>query len=181
MDGKVCGTTLFSNFVASHTHVLTGYATQFSYTGTGDPDTYEWTFYGAGVSPTTSNEPSPIVTYNNDGQYTVRLKVTESDVESSELKSAYILVDSEGSSIDIAELKDNINIFPNPSTGIVYVSQENSVPSEVKVYTILGKKVYSNTLTNTLKLDLSMFNNGVYFIEIKSGNETMTERLILNQ
>ena len=181
LDGKVCGTTLFSNFVASHTHVLTGYATQFSYTGTGSPDTYEWLFYGAGVSPTSSDEESPIVTYSNDGNYTVRLKVTEAGDESSELKSAYILVNSEGSSIGVEEFKQSLNIFPNPSNGIVYISQDNSDLTHVKVYTLLGREIYSGDLYNSLRVDLSTFSNGVYFIELSNGIEIVTERLILNR
>ena len=181
LDGKVCGTSLFSNFKASHTHVLTGYATQFSYTGTGNPDSYEWTFYGAGVSPANSNEPSPVVTYSNSGNYTVRLKVIEGNDESSEIKSAYILVDSEGSSIDLEEFKQSLNIYPNPTSGIVYVSQENEGLTQVKVYTILGKEIYSNNLLNSLKIDLSSKSNGVYFIEFSNGEEKITERLILNR
>ena len=181
LDGKVCGTTLFSNFVASHTHVLTGYATQFSYTGTGSPDTYEWLFYGAGVSPISSDEESPIVTYSNDGNYTVRLKVTEAGDESSELKSAYILVNSEGSSIGVEEFKQSLNIFPNPSNGIVYISQDNSDLTHVKVYTLLGREIYSGDLYNSLRVDLSTFSNGVYFIELSNGIEIVTERLILNR
>ena len=171
----------FSNFKASHTHVLTGYATQFSYTGTGNPDSYEWTFYGAGVSPANSNEPSPVVTYSNSGNYTVRLKVTEGDDESSEIKSAYILVDSEGSSIDLEEFKQSLNIYPNPTSGIIYVSQENEGLTQVKVYTILGKEIYSNNLLNSLKIDLSSKSNGVYFMEFSNGEEKITERLILNR
>ncbi|MDA9898044.1 T9SS type A sorting domain-containing protein [Flavobacteriales bacterium] len=181
LDGLICGTTLFSNFIASHTHVLTGYATQFSYTGTGSPELYEWTFYGAGVSPASSNDPSPIVTYNNAGLYTIRLKVTESNNESTELKSAYILVNSEGSSIDLEEFKKNVNIFPNPSSGVVYISQDNPSATEVKVLTIMGKEVYSNNVYNTLKVDLSSLSNGVYFIELHNGKEILTERLILNR
>ena len=181
LDGKICGTTLFSNFTASHTHVLTGYGTQFSYTGTGNPESYEWLFYGAGVSPTSSNDPSPVVTYSNDGLYTVRLKVIEGDDESSELKSAYILVDSEGSSIGFEEFKQSLNIFPNPSKGIVYISQDNSDLTQVKVYTLLGREVYSDNLYNTLKVDLSSYSNGVYFIELTNGIEVVTERLILNR
>tara|TARA_B100000963_G_scaffold76985_1_gene64996 strand:- start:1265 stop:3181 length:1917 start_codon:yes stop_codon:yes gene_type:complete len=181
LNGKICGTTLFSNFEASHTHVQTGYATQFSYTGTGNPDSFEWTFYGAGVNPSNSNESSPVVTYSNSGIFTVRLKVTEGNDESSEIKSAYILVDSEGSSIDLEEFKQSLNIYPNPTSGVVYLSQENDDLTQVKVYTIFGKEIYSNNLLNNLKIDFSSKSNGVYFIEFCNNEEKITERLILNR
>ena len=90
-------------------------------------------------------------------------------------------MDSEGSSIDLEEFKQSLNIYPNPTSGIVYVSQENEDLTQVKVYTILGKEVYSNSLLNSLKIDLSSKSNGVYFIEFSNGNEKITERLILNR
>ena len=135
----------------------------------------------AGVSPSNSNEPSPVVTYSNNGNYTVRLKVTEGDDESSEIKPAYILVNSEGSSIDLEEFKQSLNIYPNPTSGILFVSQENEYLTQIKVYTILGKEVYSNDLLNSLKIDLSSKSNGVYFIEFSNGKQKITERLILNR
>ncbi len=181
LDGKVCGTTLFSNFEASHTHVLTGYSTQFTYTGTGNPDSYEWTFYGAGVNPSISNESSPIVTYNNNGNYTVRLKVTEGNDESSEIKSAYILVDSEGSSLNINEFKNSLTFFPNPTTGIINIIKNNTEITYVTILNVFGKKIYSNNLSKSLKIDLSLMKNGVYFIEFSNGKEKIIERLILNR
>ena len=181
LNGKICGTTLFSNFQASHTHVLTGYSTQFTYTGTGNPDSYEWTFYGAGVNPSTSNESSPIVTYNNNGNYTVRLKVTEGNDESSEIKSAYILVNSEGSSLNINEFKKSIYFYPNPTTGIVNIFNDNNELTYVTVLDIFGKKIYSNKLLKNHKINLSSFKNGVYLLEFSDGSQKIIKRLILNR
>ncbi len=182
MDKKLCGTPLVANFNAAYTHVLTGAPTQFFYTGSGSPTSYSWTFYGAGVNPANSTDPSPEVIYTNDGNYTVRLDVTDADGNMSyEIKSTYILADEFGGTIGITENQLSVNLFPNPSTGIVYLSQNVAKNAEVRVLTVLGKEVYSNTLTETLKIDLSEFKNGVYFIEVKNENSSTTERLILNK
>ncbi|MDA7768401.1 T9SS type A sorting domain-containing protein, partial [Flavobacteriales bacterium] len=166
----------------AYTHVLTGAPTQFFYTGSGSPTSYSWTFYGAGVNPANSTDPSPEVIYTNDGNYTVRLDVTDADGNMSyEIKSTYILADEFGGTIGITENQLSVNLFPNPSTGIVYLSQNVAKNAEVRVLTVLGKEVYSNTLTETLKIDLSEFKNGVYFIEVKNENSSTTERLILNK
>ena len=90
-------------------------------------------------------------------------------------------MNSEGSSIDLEEFKQSLNIYPNPTSGILFVSQENEYLTQIKVYTILGKEVYSNNLLNSLKIDLSSKSNGVYFIEFSNGKEKITERLILNR
>ena len=75
----------------------------------------------------------------------------------------------------------SVNIFPNPSSGIVYLSQDISGDAEVRVITLLGKEIYSNTLLETVKIDLSEFSNGVYFIEVRNENSFTSERLILNR
>jgi hypothetical protein len=182
MNGKLCGSPMLANFKAAYTHVQTGLPTQFYYTGTGNPETYNWTFYGNGVNPSSSTEASPYVVYSNDGNYTVRLDVTgEGDNSSYEIKSAYIKVDQFGGSTEVEENKLNVNIFPNPSSGIVYLSQNISDDTEVRVKTLLGKEIYSNTLLETLKIDLSEFSNGVYFIEVRNENSFTSERLILNR
>jgi hypothetical protein len=182
MNGMLCGSPMVANFNAAYTHVQTGLPTQFFYTGTGNPETYSWTFYGNGVNPSSSTDPAPVVVYSNDGNYTVRLDVTgENDNSSYEIKSAYIKVDQFGGSIGIEENKLSVNIFPNPSSGIVYLSQNISGDAEVRVITLLGKEIYSNTLLETLKIDLSEFSNGVYFIEVRNENSFTNERLILNR
>ena len=182
MNGKLCGSPMVANFNAAYTHVQTGLPTQFFYTGTGNPETYSWTFYGNGVNPSSSTDPAPVVIYSNDGNYTVRLDVTgENDNSSYEIKSAYIKVDQFGGSTGIIENKLSVNIFPNPSSGIVYLSQNTSAYTEVRVISLLGKEIYSNTLLETLKIDLSEFNNGVYFIEVRNENSIICERLILNR
>jgi len=91
------------------------------------------------------------------------------------------LVDQFGGTIGVEEKQLSVNVFPNPSTGIVYLSQNVSNEAEVKVFSILGEEIYSNTLGETLKIDLSKFSNGVYVIEVKNENSYFTERLILNR
>ena len=182
LNAKLCGTSLVANFEASHTHVQTGYSTQFSYTGLGNPETYEWVFYGINVSPANSTDPQPIVTYSNSGQYTVRLDVTEGEYSSSEIKSTYILVDENGSSIDIKENEFQFNIFPNPSSSKIYISQNYLKYASIEIKNTLGQTLLTESMSNETKLiDLSSFNDGIYFISIFNDNHSTTKRLILNK
>ncbi len=48
---------------------------QFNNASTGVPTSWSWTFSGAGVSPTTSSDPSPVVTVSSSGQLTATLDV----------------------------------------------------------------------------------------------------------
>jgi hypothetical protein len=182
LNSKLCGSPLMANFMAVYTYVATGQPTQFFYTGTGNPTSYSWTFYGAGVNPSSSVDVAPIVTYNNNGQYTVRLDVNDGTNDSYEIKSSYILVDENGGSIDINEQKEetSLNVFPNPSTGIVYLSYQKSY-AQLNIYNLLGKIVYQDEFLQSKKLDLSSLDNGVYFLEVYDENFSTTQRLIINR
>lgn len=169
LEGKICGTTLFSNFIGAYTNVVTGGVNQYYYTGSDNPTEYLWTFYGA--DPISSTEASPIVAYNNSGSFTVKLKVTDSEGnESTKIKSQYILVDENGGSSSIKENNNlEFNVYPNPSNGIIYLSQNQNLVSEVLVSNIQGQELRRIEFKNeTTRLDLSEFNKGIYFITIKN-------------
>jgi hypothetical protein len=77
-------------------------------------------------------------------------------------------------------------VFPNPSSGDVYVTYNsvNTNDFEVSVLNLLGQTIYS-TIQNpahssTVYLNLDGINKGVYFILVKSGAQTITKRLIYN-
>lgn len=182
MNAKLCGTSLIPNFEASHTHVQTGYSTQFFYTGLGNPESYNWTFYGVNVNPANSTETQPIVTYSNSGQYTVRLEVTEGDFTSSEIKSAYILVDENGSSIDITENQIEFNVFPNPSNGKIYISQNFLTNVHIEIINILGQPMLSEHMNDETKtIDISSLENGVYYIRVFNTLHSTTKPLIVRK
>ena len=58
----------------------------------------------------------------------------------------------------INEKIENFKIYPNPTTGIVYLSNK----LEYKIFNILGDLVL---IGNDNTVDISNLKNGVYFIE----------------
>ena len=78
-----------------------------------------------------------------------------------------------------------VNIYPNPSTGLVNVA---NLPSEssIEVINMLGQSVYSlKAISGDHSVELSNFlstlSKGTYFVKISSVNEkTKIVKLILN-
>ncbi|MBS1587766.1 MAG: T9SS type A sorting domain-containing protein [Bacteroidetes bacterium] len=69
-------------------------------------------------------------------------------------------------------------IYPNPSTGGVYVRNAD----HVKVYNALGALVYSNSITSSDKgdfVDLSTLAKGIYFVSLAEGNNSNFTKLVL--
>lgn len=80
--------------------------------------------------------------------------------------------------------KQDISIFPNPTSGIVHITLPQSMPDnstfEIEVTnmqgSILEHKVSS--YAPTMSLDLSTYRQGIYFITVKTGGYSIVQRVI---
>jgi len=84
-----------------------------------------------------------------------------------------------------SESTREINIYPNPSTGLISISSNvGFLDSDIKVYDINGRMVYENKLNSkSLKsiIDLSNVRNGLYFIEFKNSQSIIVEKLVIKK
>jgi hypothetical protein len=85
-------------------------------------------------------------------------------------------------SISQHSLKNGIRIYPNPSTGVIYI--QSAQPGTCDVYGMDGKLVLSKDIT----MGLSQLNmpatacSGVYFVKCRlSGGEMVTERMVFRR
>ncbi|MFA6925149.1 MAG: T9SS type A sorting domain-containing protein [Bacteroidales bacterium] len=74
----------------------------------------------------------------------------------------------------------NINVFPNPTTGIINISYENLFHKKllIKIHDIVGRIVYSDEIENSASLDINGFPNGMYFMVLSDGDKKYTIKLI---
>jgi len=78
------------------------------------------------------------------------------------------------------EFSSKINIYPNPSSG--YFSIESETDGSLILRNIYGDIVYSGNIVNGKQtLDLTAFVNGLYFIQLNKGNNTILERIVINR
>lgn len=73
--------------------------------------------------------------------------------------------------------KDEMYIYPNPSTGIFYL--KNSDPVNVAIYNILGQQVMSEYKTQML--NMSSLPAGTYTIRIENGKDVLVKRVVLTK
>lgn len=77
---------------------------------------------------------------------------------------------------------ENLSVFPNPTSGNVSI-QSSQLLSEttLSIYDILGKMVLSEKIlpqNGAVVLDISSFENGVYFVKISSAGNTVVRKII---
>ncbi|MGZ3901863.1 MAG: T9SS type A sorting domain-containing protein, partial [Bacteroidia bacterium] len=75
-------------------------------------------------------------------------------------------------------LTDNgFHIFPNPTSGVLKIKKENN-PTKVKLYNALGAEVMGLSSSSDEELNLSALPKGIYFVEITSGTEVVTRKIV---
>lgn len=82
--------------------------------------------------------------------------------------------------VDEVAFDSKMNIYPNPSSGVVFI--KNGVnPISILVFDIYGKKVAELSKGVYFQIDLSNLSNGVYFLNIFSNNKTQIEKIIISK
>jgi hypothetical protein len=75
---------------------------------------------------------------------------------------------------------DQIKIYPNPTSGVVYINYNTSTPELIEVSDILGKVLYKTTSFNQgdEKIDITTYANGIYIVNVYMSNEKYTWKII---
>lgn len=101
------------------------------------------------------------------------------------LQSEWMDISPSPTSIDENDVAATLNIFPNPSNGLVnleYISG-NQGNITINVVNTLGATVYTtNAVSNgslNKSIDLSQLTKGIYFVNVASENGTTTKKLII--
>ncbi len=126
---------------------------------------------------------------NGDNTATVSFDMTPSDISefyyrfdliadngiAQNTATVYALVSDDFCTEDISETElSHLNIYPNPSTGIVNI--ENAKGSKVFVYNIVGSIVTSIDKADVVStVDLSNFAEGTYIIKVVSNNSVVSK------
>lgn len=72
--------------------------------------------------------------------------------------------------------KNNVTLYPNPSTGIVNIT--NTTNAQINVMNMVGQIVLTD---NGSSVDMSNLTNGTYFVQIIEGEYITTKKIILNK
>lgn len=135
-------------------------------------DTYQW-YLGSTALGTDSSEMAM-----SSGVYTV--VVTNSDgCEATSAPYNFVLT-----SIANTATKNELSLYPNPSNGsfTIDLGQTNKKVS-VTIYNVVGKIISQYEYDNISKpfIDISNQANGSYFVKIKTDNQTITKKVVVNK
>ena len=76
---------------------------------------------------------------------------------------------------------ENINVFPNPSNGRVYIYAESQQVQELQVFDLSGRMLLQKSINETeFSIDLSGYNAGTYLIRLFTSDGVETRRIVKN-
>jgi hypothetical protein len=94
--------------------------------------------------------------------------------------SAVRLVVDPTLSIGDAPSLQGVNMFPNPSNGIVNVTTATGERHLVEVFNLMGSNVMTTSVNGNGTIDLSGNTPGIYAVRVSNGDAFMVKRIVLN-
>ena len=96
-----------------------------------------------------------------------------------------ITTNSETAGIKNNSITDLLSIYPNPSTGTIFINMaQTKANSQIRVIDVMGRCVLFQNLSeinNPTAIDLSLLNDGVYFLQISSTDLYHVEKIVIQK
>ncbi len=140
---------------------------------------YYWDF-GDGTFDSVQN---PSHTYSANGNYLIKLKVTDKKTGcAANDQDTYNIILS---GIDDEAITKNIFIFPNPASSFVQLNSGNSTSGQLdnnkflsdfpfSIFDILGNKILEG-ITKNNQIDVSSLQSGIYILKTEYGTATFAK------
>lgn len=78
------------------------------------------------------------------------------------------------------EVREVIQVFPNPTNSTVTVRfKDNQIENHLRIYTLQGRLIFSERVTNNQEIDLEMVESGVYYFEFSNEANEFFERKMM--
>ena len=145
---------------------------------------FEWDFGVTSSTADTSTQQNPTFTYATKGDYLVTLKVISPCGDSTIAKTVNVIGNV---GVNEVENVNNVTLYPNPTSNITNVSFDLTENTNVAIdlYDMSGRLVkaiptqYLISGNNSITIETSEVNAGVYFANITTDKFSKTYRLVI--
>jgi len=127
---------------------------------------------------TTNTSRFPVMSFANEGKYTIKLTATNASGSNASTKTDYITVDNKLATSPIINLP--IYTYPNPVSEIIYIKGlDASQNYSYSLLNLVGQTSLSGTLNNNAFIDLNGLNSGSYILLITNANgQTINTKIV---
>ncbi|MFP4557119.1 MAG: M28 family peptidase [Bacteroidales bacterium] len=75
----------------------------------------------------------------------------------------------------------SFNIFPNPASNYVRITNDNGEQFHVEVLNALGQRVLKQAIKGEGLISTSSWHPGIYFLRVSQGNHIMTKKIVIQR
>lgn len=159
-------------------------SSEFSTTGALNAANYSWTIEPSTAGVIAGNDLNSTVTWDLQfmGNAFVKVKAINQCGESTFSELFPVFVEN---SVGIATPSTiGFNIYPNPTEGNITLTAKTHIGTvNIQISNSLGAVVYNKSLSSDgnlkLPLELNSFTKGIYIVQLKFGNQSFHQRLII--
>lgn len=81
---------------------------------------------------------------------------------------------------DVFNPKNNFSFYPNPTLDKnITVDYNGNETGNISIYSLTGAKVFETEISNTMNINLSNLNGGIYIVQVQAGNYTEAKKLVI--
>ncbi len=159
---------------------ITDNSAVISWTQQGDVTSWDVNYRVAGADSwntvSTSSNPHTLTGLTPETSYEVQVIAHCTNGVTSD-PSATITLTTTG--INDYTLDNSVTVFPNPTTGLVQIKNEEWRMENVEVYDVYGKLLNVMSVNDhTVNLDLSGYAKGTYFVKVTTEKGVVTKRVV---
>ncbi len=121
-----------------------------------DDETVEQPYFASAVYIPVGNQAG---TYSNGTAFGIRLLFGALNVEENAL--------------------NGVSIYPNPSEGLVTVTNESGIEQTIEVFDMVGNLIVSKTASENTTIDLTNHATGVYTVKVSNNAGSVTESVVI--
>ena len=81
--------------------------------------------------------------------------------------------------LSVPEPKLTVGIHPNPASSYIQVEADGYKSADIEVVDVLGNLVYTSTLSESTKIDVAEFRNGIYFVTVSAEGTRVSRKVIV--
>jgi PKD repeat protein len=184
-DISLTGATLLpdADFTADVLSGNTNTLVSFTDNSSNTPTAWQWTITPSTVayqSGTTATSENPKVKFSAAGDYTVKLRVSNTAGADSLTKTNYIHITSSGTGIEDPEFNLKSAIYPNPAWNKLHLTMQYR-GCDISIMNIVGKTLLKYKNVTTGSVDIAMLPEGIYLVNIAKGSKTATGKLVVQK
>lgn len=117
-----------------------------------------------------------------EGTYNAVIKIGSSDADHSEYDFALSGAATEKHTGLFKTRLQNIGLFPNPVSNLLYVSMPSDMEATIKIVAVDGKVVVNQVVNNMQNtIDVSHLEIGIYVLQINSSGNTETRKIVVRR